>query len=375
MKNNELFKSIINDKNLFSFINDNMLPNPDRVLSLTGRTYEAYRELKYDAHVWSCLQSRKSGLLNLDYSISGSSEKINNDVSKMLAKLDLKSVFRSVLESLFFGFQPIEIIWNRSGGKNKYIYPEQLVPKPQEWFTFDQEGKLMLKNKEHIPNYKVLCPVYEGSGMNPYGEALLGRCYWYVKFKKGGLKMWINFIEKFGMPVLIGKFQRGSNEEESRELLDKLSDMAEDSVLVAPADIDIEIKDNQKQISSDIYLQLIKHCNSEISKALLSQTLTTELDMGSYAAAQTHYRIRREVINSDAGIVEKTMNELIEYMVKLNFGQNIPPKFNFLITDSENTGKFERDLKLHSSNAVKFTQKYWKKTYGFKNEDIKNTDC
>lgn len=68
----------------------------------------------------------------------------------------------------------------------------------------------------------------------------------------------------------------------------------------------------------DLYLQLIKLANGEISKALLSETLTTEMDSGSYAASVTHFKVRREVILGDKFLVEQTINKLIEYIAKVN---------------------------------------------------------
>ena len=66
-----------------------MLPNPDRVLRRTGKTVEAYRELKNDPHVWSCIQSRKSGTLSLETRI------VQNKADSMLIPHKGYQVFRS----------------------------------------------------------------------------------------------------------------------------------------------------------------------------------------------------------------------------------------------------------------------------------------
>lgn len=34
-------------------------------------------------------------------------------------------------------------------------------------------------------------------------------CFWPVAFKKGGMKFWLRFAEKFGSPWVIGKHPRG----------------------------------------------------------------------------------------------------------------------------------------------------------------------
>jgi phage gp29-like protein len=114
---------------------------------------------------------------------------------------------------------------------------------------------------------------------------------------------------------------------------------------------------------------MINHCNSEISKTLLSETLTTEIDSGSFAAAQTHFRVRKEVVISDSKIVENSINKLISYAVKINFNINKFPKFQFVINDSDNLTKIERDIKLVQS-GVKFTKDYWMKTYGLSDSDF-----
>ena len=116
------------------------LPNPDKILSKTGKSIEIYSNLKNDPHVWACIQSRKSGLVCLNYEIidNGCENKLLNEVKSIFANLDIHQIERDILEALLFGFQPIEIIWNYSK-ESKQIYPEKLIAKPQEWFVFDMD--------------------------------------------------------------------------------------------------------------------------------------------------------------------------------------------------------------------------------------------
>lgn len=354
-----------------------MLPNPDRILRRTGKTIEAYRELKYDPHVWSCIQSRKSGTLSLETRIvqNNADRSIVRDIDEILKSLDLQQIIRDILEAPLFGYQPMEIVWEIVGTGRKYIIPKAIVAKPQEWFFFDTEGKLKyrkagLMNGEYIPEMKVLCARYEPSYLNPYGESLLSKCYWPVTFKNGGLRFWVNFTVKYGMPFLLGQYTRGASSEEIQRLADTLASIAEDGVIVSPNDIKLELHEAVKSTSVELYRELIKYCNGEISKAILSQTLTTELDMGSYAAAETHFKVRREVILSDIRLVEQAMNELISFIVRLNFNTKVFPKFNVIVSDEVNLQKVERDLKLAQTGQVKFTRKYWIENYGFKEDDL-----
>jgi phage gp29-like protein len=353
------------------------LPNPDKILRKTGKTIEAYRDLKNDPHVWSCIQSRKSGILSLEYQIAqnGASTQITKQIEDMFDELDMQQIMRDILEAPLFGYRPMEIIWEIAGINRKYIVPKEIIAKPQEWFFYNGEGKLRFRKSGESkgiepPPMKILNVQYEASYMNPYGQALLTRCYWPVTFKNGGLRFWVNFSEKYGMPFLVGQYLRGSTSDEIQRLADELAKMTEDAVIVTPSDIKIEMREAGRTSSISLYKELIRYCNAEISKALLSQTLTTELDMGSYAAAQTHFKVRREVILGDILLVENTMNQIIKYIVNLNFAKSPYPKFYVLINDSDNMLKVDRDVKITQTGSFKFTKKYWMTSYGFKEDEI-----
>ncbi|MFN3781898.1 MAG: DUF935 family protein, partial [Candidatus Kapaibacteriota bacterium] len=316
----------------------NLLPNPDSILRKIGRGIEIYRELKNDAHVWSCIQSRKSGTLSLPWQIeqNGCDDVVFHLVSSIFEKLDVYQIESDILEAPLFGFQPIEIIWSI---ENNYIVPKELKARPQEWFAFDNSGNLLFKGRfgdeyTKVPMYKVINVQHEASAINPYGHALLAKCYWPVTFKNGGLRFWVNFTEKYGMPILIGQYQRGATNEEIQQLAQDLDSLYEDAILVAPMDVKLELHEANRSSSVDLYLELIRFANNEISKAILSQTLTTELEGGSYAASQTHFQIRKEIILADSRLVQNAFNQLIRYIVELNFDTPSLPKFRLETTSS-----------------------------------------
>ncbi len=376
MKNSKLFGEKFSKQaysNFYSFIN--ILPNPDKILSKLGKTYDTLRDLKNDAHLWSCIQSRKSGSLSLDWGLMGNTDNPNqrNFIENILKNLDMHKIIRDILEAPLFGFQPIEIIWDYDKNNNM-IYPLDLVAKPQEWFEYDSSGKIYFisqNKRQQIDKYKLLEVKYEASYINPYGISLLSKCYWLVTFKKASMRFWVNFAEKFGIPILLGKYTRGASRQEIEDLANSLVDMAEDSVLVTPVDIDLVIHEANKSSSIELFKELIKFCNGEISKTILSQTLTTELDMGSYAAAQTHFKVRKEVILSDIRLVESTINKLIKYIYELNkWHSSQLPSFKIFVNEADNEQRIDRDIKLVQSGILKFSKKYLIDNYGFKEDEI-----
>ncbi len=373
-----LTKEIINKISKYGlYPNDMLLPNPDKIVRTKGG-YEALRQLRQDPHVSSCIQSRRSGLLSMDWQIkdNGARPKIVQKVETMIQNINLDRFLRDILEAVLYGFQPIEIIWKeeKSRAAEPLLVPAELSAKPQEWFSFDNSGKLCYrsnKNKsEQLPENKILLAQYEPSFTNPYGTALLSKCYWSVTFKNGALRYWVTFTERHGLPWLIGQYQRGATQEDAEQLADSLLNMTENSVIVTPADIDITLKDTIKFDNISLYKELIKLCNDEISKALLSETLTTEMQGGSYAAAKVHSEVRKEVILSDKRMAEKVVNDLIRYYMNLNFPNQPVPKF---VMRSGLTGMEEilkRDEMLLRHANVAFSKAYLIKKYGFDEADF-----
>ena len=353
----------------------NILPDPDIVLKKQGKDITIYKELLCDSHVFACIQSRKSGVLSLEWDINRGLDKDENaeEIEKLLKKLDIHKLISDILDATSFGFQPLEIMWKRD--KSGHVLPERVVAKPPEWFCFDDDNNLKFRTKENyygelLPDKKFLLVQNNPTYNNPYGERTLSRVFWNVTFKKGGMKFWVIFTEKYGMPHLIGKHPRGATKAETDSLADMLEEMVQDAIAVIPDDSSVEIKEASKSSSAEIYEKLIDKMNSEISKAILGQTLTTEVGAtGSYAAANTHMQVRQDIIDSDKKLVESAINQLITWIYEINFPNSEIPVFEMFEPEDVDLTLAQRD-KILSDTGVKFTKEYFIKAYGLEEEDF-----
>ena len=353
----------------------NILPDPDIVLRKQGKDMRIYKELMCDPHVFACVQSRKAGVLSLDWDINRGVDKDENteNIFKLLKSLDVHKLINDILDATLFGFQPLEIIWQKN--KSGYILPTKIIAKPPEWFCFDNDNNLKFRTKENyygelLPNKKFLLAQNNPSYNNPYGERTLSRVFWNVTFKKGGMKFWVVFTEKYGMPHLIGKHPRGATKEETNTLADMLEEMVQDAIAVIPDDSSVEIQEASKSSSAEIYEKLIDKMNAEISKAILGQTLTTEIgSTGSYAAANTHMAVRQDIIDSDKKLVESVINQLIAWIYEINFSNAEIPVFEMFAPEDVDLTLAQRD-KILSETGVKFTKEYFIKNYGLEDDDF-----
>lgn len=361
------------------------LPDPDPILRATGNDITVYRQLLSDAHVFSCNQSRKSGTLSCEWEIRESIKGLTRTnkrayqmIQEMMEKLDVYQSITDMLDAPFFGMSPLEVIWENSA--NAWV-PEKVVGKPPEWFVFDAENKLRFRSKDHmlegeeLPDYKFLLPRHHATYQNPYGERTLSRCFWPVAFKKGGFKFWAIFTEKYGMPWVVGKVPRSTNETERAQLLTQLASMVQDAVAVINDDESIVIEESKgKSASAEIYEKLISAANREISKAILGQTLTTELDKGgSYAATKEHMEVRGDIVDQDKRMVAEAFDQLFSWIVALNFADAQPPKFAFFEEEDVQKDRADRD-KILSEQGVKFKKSYYQRTYNLEESDFDLVD-
>lgn len=355
----------------------NMLPDPDPILKKIGKDITVYRELLTDPHLYSTVQQRKAGTLAMDWElqIQNAQQSEYDLIKNIFDNLNLENIIDQALNTSLFGFTVFEIIWQKQGS---YLIPVRVEEKPQEWFYFDRQNQLMLKKSllsltfDGIPAdpLKFILLQHKPTYMNPYGERVLSRCFWPVTFKRGGLKFWITFTEKYGQPFLIGKLPRGSAQTDIDTLLNSLENMIQDAVAVIPDDSSIDIQEAQKTSSSEIFQALMNFQNNEISKAILTQTLTTEVqDKGTYAASSTMADMLERVINADKKIVEKLFNRLIDLIYQINFNSVEQPKF--ILYKEEDVDKLlaERDQILVNT-GIKFTKEYYIKSYNLTEEDF-----
>lgn len=354
------------------------LPNPDVVLKKTGKGFKTLRLLESDGQVSTCITSRQAGVLSLKNRLKFpvDNEKQKDFYDKLFKHLPVNDIIKSILNAPKYGYQPIEIIWSINA--DGFIIPKDISARPPEWFFYDNDRQLRFKQKGNPDGLiltenlkKFLCPRNNATYENPYGDGYLSKCFWDTVFKKGSKEFWVKFAERYGMPWLTGKYERGASDQEVEDLLDALENMIQDAVAVFPDNSTIEIHEtNGKSASADIFKGIIDECNNSISKNILGQTLTTDVGKsGSYSLGQVHQQVREDIINTDKELVESQFNIILSWIHELNFGEGESPEFELYIEEEVDQARADRDTKINAM-GVKFTKEYFMKAYGYDENDI-----
>jgi phage gp29-like protein len=356
-----------------------LMPNPDPVLKKMGKDITVYKDLLADPLVKGARRRRAAAVTamerGLDEELSTETPaRVRKAVEAMLGKLDIQRIVRDQMDGAFYGYRVSEVMWGQVDGA---AAPIDLIAKPCEWFAFEPEnGELRFKplgslKGAPVPERKFVVVGKMRSWENPYGEPDLAACFWPVVFKRGGLKFWVTFTEKYGMPWPVGKLPRSAQPKEVDDLADKLSAMVRDAVAVVPEDSSVELLTVASAANAELYERLLMFCRSEISIALLGNNQSVELQSNK-ASAEAAQHVEQDLRDDDAQMVAAGINDLVRYYCEVNYPGAKPPVYAFWETEEGGTEQADRDSKLHQA-GVRFKPQYFKRAYNLQDGDIDET--
>jgi hypothetical protein len=376
----------------------NLLPNPDPILRKLGMDQTVYNDLLADDHVGPLYNRRKNLTKALDWFIeqNNSTDAEVKLCEKTLQALEsngckIKDIIDQTLNAIGFGYAVIEINWGFVDGK---WLPVKAWEKPREYFFFDNQNNLRFRKNtdaagipitgpEADPKIAIKFILLQNSPTykNPYGDAVLSRCFWSVTFKRGGMKFFSMFIEKYGMPYLFGKLPRGAKPEDHADLLEKLSNMVADTVSTGPDDSSLQLIETKGTQSADLYDKYLQRCDNSISKAILLNALSTDIQQsGARAASETGTNtIERKIRETDQDFPVAFFNELFRRVVDLNLGTGKYPTFGFKRLKDSRKQFAERDKALAeaclaSGTRIKFTKDFFINNYHYNPDDFELVD-
>ncbi len=300
------------------------------------RQAELFEEMEEkDPHLYSLLQTRKNAVLGLDYDvIPFSDDPRDREVADFITEaldhiLGFEEALLDLLDAIGKGISGTEIMWEIADGR---VWARELRWVPQKRFTFTADtGELRLLTDQNpvqgieLPANKFIIHKYKARSGHPSRQGVLRVVAWMYLFKNYTLKDWVAFAEVFGMPLRLGKYDPGASPEDREKLLQAVVQLGTDAAGIISRNTDIEFIETKGTGGASIYQGLANFCNAEMSKAILGQTLTTEVgSRGSYAASQTHAEVRQDLLEADCKALAETLRrDLIRPLVLFNFGPEV----------------------------------------------------
>jgi len=318
---------------------------------LRTRGERVYDEMLTDAQVQSALTTKKFGILDADWQIVPGGEDEASQQAAELVRFALGQLRGSVtrillnaLDALAHGYSVQEInyaLCEQEPWRGRVIW-QSIKSKPPRLFRVETDAYRNLKSlylrmpggqEQPLPAEKFVLYAYNSRYESPYGRSDLRSAYKHWWAKQLLLKFWLLSLEKFGAPTVKGVVPRHVPEEERRELLRVLDRIQQETAVVLPEDVQIELMEGRSPIGA-AYLQAVQFHNREIARAILGQTLATDEGMrtGSLALGRVHYRVMQLYFRAlRRDLAEQVMEEqLFRRLVELNFAEAKVPRFVWL---------------------------------------------
>ncbi len=328
------------------------------ILKEAGETTNATDFLKFaeemeekDLHYASVLATRKRAVEGIKGIIKpASDDKKDQDLAELvrthiIEHPEFVEMSFDLLDALAKGFCVMEIEWQTG----QMFVPKAYHYRPQRFFKFDeatgrelrlldeadqQNGLELPLNKFiiHTPRLKSGLPI-RGGLARLVAFAFICKAY--------TVKDWQAFLEVFGMPLRLGKYDSSITKEDMNTLRRAVANIGTDAAAIIPRSMEIEFVQAAKGSTSNAipFKDSAEWWDRQISKAVLGQTASAEGTPGKLGNEDAQAEVRLDILRSDCRQLSVTINrDLIRPFIDLNFGmQERYPIFELPVIEPEDT--------------------------------------
>lgn len=258
--------------------------------------YDLYTSILIDGTVTDAINKRIEAITDADINFTTADGKNVEEMEKLINSLEFERLLESIMWSRFWGVSVDEFTF----------FPE---------FDFNSIPRKHIRPKEKI----IVRHQTDESGISYRDDDMV--IQWgrdddlgiilkiapYVIYKRGGFGDWAQFVELFGMPIRIGKYN--SMDDTSRRLLIEAFETAGSApYLVVPKESEIETTLMSGTTNGALYDDFRKACNEEILITILGQTMTTQSG-ASLSQSQVHLAVQEKKHRSDRRFVIRQLNK------------------------------------------------------------------
>lgn len=308
-----------------------------------GLPYTTYDQMEQDAMVQTALTIKRLGVLAPKFSvmpIGTRGEEIATFVRDAFERMEGSplTILEQAMDAFSKGWSVQEIVWQSDGGKT---WIESVRSKDPSFFGIevDQFGRLQgltlqIPGESAIQLDRTKFVIYANRPAygRPKGRSDLDAAWRHWVMKGQLISAWKVHLERFAMPTLVGRYQRGLPSAEQVGLLSALQGLHRTTAIVLPSEVEVNSLGGSKEPSQG-FMEAIEFHNREIARSILGQTLTTDEGrrVGSLALGKVHLQvlvIQLEAIRRQLADLVMT-EQVIRPLVEMNFGPVPIPRFEF----------------------------------------------
>ena len=263
-----------------------------------AKLYDLYNDILLDAHLSSVIDKRKNAVLSssIEFHRNG---KPDEKINEQLFSPWFYRCVADILDARFWGFSLMQF-YKKGEWVDYDLVPRKHV-EPVRKLILTRQTDLMGTSWEEFEDLLFI------GGSTDLG--LLARAAPWVIYKRNTTADWAQFSEVFGMPIQEYTYETDDEDARARALQDANS-IGSLATFIHGKDTELQLREaGNKTGSAEVYDRFIERCNSEISKLILGNTLTTEASAkGTQALGTVHKKVEEAVAKADREFVLNVLN-------------------------------------------------------------------
>lgn len=262
------------------------------------KLYDLHDDIMIDTHLFSVIDKRIKAIecAEIEFYRDG---KIDEQIHDQIEAPWFNELKKDIIKTPFHGCSLFQFY--REKGWIKYdLIPRKHVDPIREvicryqgdingtpWSEFS--NLLFVGNKKDLGMLTMACP--------------------WVLYKRGNMGDWAQFNEVFGMPIREYLYDASDDEARARLMIDAQNEGGA-GIFIHTKESELNLKESgNKSGSADTYEKLLNTCNHEISKAFVSNTLSSEAsDKGTQALGTVQKEDQDVILKADRKYLLNVLN-------------------------------------------------------------------
>lgn len=268
--------------------------------------------VQQDAHLAGVLETLESQIVGERYMLARQNEKgryvKDLEATRLVQGTQFIKLIKGIVEAKLYGYSAFEILpeIDKRTGKLKQI---NMIERRN---VLPDQRRIVKCQGTYSPGWSFDDPQYEKNYVliNTGGLGLFSATTPSILAKKFTLANYVNFSHTYGMPIVHAKTSSESTSDR-QSLANKVSNAAQQRVLVTSLEDEIDIKSFTMSNSEQIYMGLISLVNKDVSNIILGSESMGGATQSYVGATKAHQDIFRDRIEVYREFIENVMNEEI----------------------------------------------------------------
>ncbi len=271
--------------------------------------YDLYTDILADTHLSSVIDKRVNAVLATGIEFRKKDNTPHERINEQIRSPWFSRLVHDILMSRFWGFSLFQFY--RDG----------------DWVDYN-----LIPRKNACPVRRIIKHLQSDQHGHPWSEyprllfvgepedlGLLAKAAPWVIYKRNTTGDWSQFSEVFGMPIQEYTYDSDDDDSRKRAIADARA-TGSLATFIHGKDTSLNLLEaDNKTGSADVYERFIERCNSEISKLVLGNTLTTESsETGTQALGTVHKKSEDSITQADRRFLLNVLNyDLVDILAEV----------------------------------------------------------